>query len=166
VGKRRPRQSGRPCGLTDGDCPGALITVDVLVHPQIVGIRVRSEHEVKYRLCGWPLLPDGTVIYYAHGGDEAIARAVVEVFKGCISDVLVYKESDRRKGIGSALYKRSRPTSAGHYSRAGSGRRLGESSGQAGADGNCAACSESPRAAFPPTLIALRRRGQHLRKES
>jgi hypothetical protein len=41
------------------------------------------------------------VIYYAHAGDEAIARAVVEVFKGCISDVLVYKESDRRKGIGS-----------------------------------------------------------------
>jgi hypothetical protein len=38
-------------------------------------------------------------------GDEAIARAVVEVFKGCISDVLVYKESNRRKGIGSAHYK-------------------------------------------------------------
>ena len=33
------------------------------------------------------------------------SRAVVEVFKGCISDVLVYKESNRRKGIGSAHYE-------------------------------------------------------------
>jgi hypothetical protein len=32
-----------------------LITVDVLVHPQTVGVRVRSEHEVAYRLCGWPI---------------------------------------------------------------------------------------------------------------
>jgi hypothetical protein len=38
-------------------------------------------------------------------GDEAIARAVVEVFKGRISDVLVYRESNRLKGIGSAHYK-------------------------------------------------------------
>src|SRR5262249_5181562 len=33
-----------------------------------------------------------------------VARAVVQVFKGCISDVLVYKEANRRKGIASALY--------------------------------------------------------------
>jgi hypothetical protein len=48
---------------------------------------------------------DGTVIYYAHAGDEAIARAVAHVFKGCIDDVLVYRETDRRRGIASALYK-------------------------------------------------------------
>jgi hypothetical protein len=58
-----------------------------------------------YTVTRSPLQADGTVIYYAHAGDEAIARAVVEVFKGCISDVLVYKDSNRRKGIGSALYK-------------------------------------------------------------
>ena len=44
------------------------------------------------------------MIYYVHAGDEAIARAVVQVFKGCIDDVLVYKDSNRRKGIGTALY--------------------------------------------------------------
>ena len=52
-----------------------------------------------------PRQTDGTVIYYAHAGDEAIARAVVRVFRGCIDDVLVYKESNRRRGIASAFYK-------------------------------------------------------------
>jgi len=91
---------------------------------------------------------------------------VVEVFKGCISDVLVYKESDRLKGIGSALYKLIEADIGWPLQPSRIRSRLGESSGQAGADGNCAACSESARAAFPPTLIALRRRDQHLRKES
>jgi hypothetical protein len=50
-----------------------------------------------------PLQADRTVIYYVHAGDEAIVRAVVQVFKGCIDDVLVDKESNRRKGIASAL---------------------------------------------------------------
>ena len=58
-----------------------------------------------YMVARSPLQGDGTIIYYAHAGDEAIARAVVEVFKGCINDVLVYKESTRRKGIASALYR-------------------------------------------------------------
>src|SRR5215472_11649997 len=57
-----------------------------------------------YTITCSPLQADGTVIYYAHAGDEAIARAVVQVFKGCIDDVLVYKDSNRRKGIGTALY--------------------------------------------------------------
>jgi hypothetical protein len=30
---------------------------------------------------------------------------VLQVFKGCISDVLVYREADRRRGIASALYR-------------------------------------------------------------
>lgn len=58
-----------------------------------------------YTVTRSPLQTDGTVIYYAHAGDEAIARAVVRVFRGCIDDVLVYKESNRRRGIASALYK-------------------------------------------------------------
>jgi hypothetical protein len=44
------------------------------------------------------------VAYYAHAGDILVARAVLQVFKGCISDVLVYRQSDRRRGIASALY--------------------------------------------------------------
>jgi hypothetical protein len=66
---------------------------------------IRDRFGTTYAVTRSTLHADGTVIYYAHAGDEAIARAVVEVFKGCISDVLVYKESDRLKGIGSALYK-------------------------------------------------------------
>src|SRR5215467_150319 len=66
---------------------------------------IRDRTGTTYAVTRSTLHADGTVIYYAHAGDEAIARAVVEVFKGCISDVLVYKESNRRKGIGSALYK-------------------------------------------------------------
>jgi hypothetical protein len=58
-----------------------------------------------YAVTRSPLRGDATVIYYAHAGDEIIARAVVQVFKGCISDVLVYNESNRRKGIASALYR-------------------------------------------------------------
>ena len=58
-----------------------------------------------YTVTRSPLQGDGTIIYYAHAGDEAIARAVVRVFRGCIDDVLVYKESNRRRGIASAFYK-------------------------------------------------------------
>ena len=32
----------------------------------------------------------------AHAGDILVARAVLQVFKGCISDVLVYRQADRR----------------------------------------------------------------------
>jgi len=45
------------------------------------------------------------VAYYAHAGDILVARAVLEVFKGCISDVLIYRQVDRRRGIPSALYR-------------------------------------------------------------
>jgi|SRR5215469_1617859 len=37
------------------------------------------------------------VVYYSLAGDEAMARAVVRVFRGCISDVVVYKESNGGK---------------------------------------------------------------------
>jgi len=65
---------------------------------------IRDRFGTEYTVTRSPLQADGTVIYYAHAGDEFIARAVVQVFKGCISDVLVYKDSNRRKGIGTALY--------------------------------------------------------------
>ena len=39
------------------------------------------------------------------GLSRADLVAVVHVFKGCIDDVLVYKDSNRRRGIASALYR-------------------------------------------------------------
>ena len=72
---------------------------------------------VLWRLSRLKIAPDGeeeygsdtpadeTEVYYARSGDEAIARAAVRVFRGCIDDVLVYKESNRRRGIATALYK-------------------------------------------------------------
>jgi len=47
----------------------------------------------------------GHIAYYALAGEMPVARAVVNAFKGCISNVLVYKVSDRRRGIASALYR-------------------------------------------------------------
>ena len=57
---------------------------------------------------------------------------MVRVFRGCIDDVLVYKESNRRRGIASAFYKliedelgrplkssRSDPGKAGRSGRVG-----------------------------------------------
>jgi hypothetical protein len=55
---------------------------------------IRDRFGTTYAVTRSTLHADGTVICYAHAGEEAIARAVVEVFKGCISDVLVCKEAD------------------------------------------------------------------------
>ena len=44
------------------------------------------------------------LIYYAFAGDVSVARAVLRVDKGCISDVLVHRKADRRRGIATALY--------------------------------------------------------------
>jgi hypothetical protein len=46
----------------------------------------------------------GALLYYVHAGEVLVARAVLRFFKGCIDDVLVYREADRRRGIASALY--------------------------------------------------------------
>jgi hypothetical protein len=34
-----------------------------------------------------------------------VARAVLQVAKGCISEVLVYHQANRHRGIASALYR-------------------------------------------------------------
>ena len=44
------------------------------------------------------------LIYNAFAGDVSVARAVLRVDKGCISDVLVHRKADRRRGIATALY--------------------------------------------------------------
>ena len=43
------------------------------------------------------------LIYNAFAGDVSVARAVLRVDKGCISDVLVHRKADRRRGIATAL---------------------------------------------------------------
>jgi len=60
---------------------------------------------VTYTVTRSPLQADGTVIYHVFNGTDLVARAVLRFFKSCIDDVLVYKESNRRRGIASALYK-------------------------------------------------------------
>jgi hypothetical protein len=44
------------------------------------------------------------VVYYVYAGNLSVARAVLRVDLGCISDVLVYRREDRRRGIATALY--------------------------------------------------------------
>jgi hypothetical protein len=46
----------------------------------------------------------GAIVYYVHAGELLVARAVLQIYKGSISDVLVYRQADRRRGICSALY--------------------------------------------------------------
>jgi hypothetical protein len=46
----------------------------------------------------------GAMVYHVHAGELLVARAVPQIYKGCISDVLVYRQIDRRRGICSALY--------------------------------------------------------------
>jgi hypothetical protein len=48
---------------------------------------------------------DGAVIYYVLNGEIQVARALVMTEKPSVSDVLVYRRQDRRRGIGSALYR-------------------------------------------------------------
>src|SRR5215813_4151767 len=65
---------------------------------------IRDRFGTEYTVTRSPLQADGTVIYYAHAGDEFIARAVVQVFKGCISDVFVYMYFFRRRGTGTSPF--------------------------------------------------------------
>jgi hypothetical protein len=46
----------------------------------------------------------GAMVYHVHAGQLLVARAVLQIYKDCISDVLVYRQADRRRGICSALY--------------------------------------------------------------
>ena len=59
-----------------------------------------------YAVKRWPH-GGGTVVYYvlALAGDAVVARALLQVAKGCISEVLVYHRANRRRGIASALYR-------------------------------------------------------------
>jgi len=58
---------------------------------------------ITYTVTRTPLRANA-VIYNAFAGDVSVARAVLRVEKGCISDVLVYRKADRRRGIATAMY--------------------------------------------------------------
>ena len=49
-------------------------------------------------------LVGGRIIYTARVGDTVVARAVLDPRRGAVTDVLVYREADRRRGIASAIY--------------------------------------------------------------
>jgi len=59
-----------------------------------------------YAVKRWPL-GEGTVVYYvlALAGNAVIARAVLQITRACVTEVLVYHQSNRRRGIASALYR-------------------------------------------------------------
>jgi hypothetical protein len=60
-----------------------------------------------YEVTSQPL-GDGTAEYYVRaniGDDELVARALVNILRCCVTNVLVYHEADRRRGIASALYR-------------------------------------------------------------
>ena len=114
-----------------------------------------------YTVKRWPH-GDGTMLYYvlSLAGNALVARAVLQIGKGCISEVLVYHHANRRRGIASALYRLieaeiGRPLVPSRIrSRAGRAFWAARRQGQL----------KSARAAFPPALVALRR-GQHRREK-
>jgi len=124
---------------------------------------------VLWRLSRLKIAPDGeeeygsdppadeTEVYYLRSGDEAIARAAVRVFRGCIDDVLVYKESNRHT---SALYS----LNEGGLGQPLRPSRIRSKSGRAFRASRRREQLKSARSALPPAVVALGR-GQHLRKE-
>ena len=66
----------------------------------LVGIvdSISDKFGITYTVTRTPL-GTNAVVYYA-----SVARAVLRVDKGFVSDVLVYRKEDRRRGIASALY--------------------------------------------------------------
>jgi hypothetical protein len=69
-------------------------------------VQIVDRFGITYAVKSWPL-GEGAVVYYvlAFGGNAVVARAALQVAKGCISEVLVYHQADRRRGIASALYR-------------------------------------------------------------
>ena len=59
-----------------------------------------------YAVKRWPL-GNGATVYYvlSRSGDAVVARAVLQVVRCCVSEILVYHRANRRRGIASALYR-------------------------------------------------------------
>jgi ribosomal protein S18 acetylase RimI-like enzyme len=50
------------------------------------------------------MIAAGTIVYTAHADDVMVARAVLHPMRGAVTEILVHRETDRRRGIASALY--------------------------------------------------------------
>ena len=46
----------------------------------------------------------GAIIYTAQAKDVLIARAVMHPMRGAVTEILIHREADRRRGIATALY--------------------------------------------------------------
>ena len=59
-----------------------------------------------YAVKCWPH-GDGSMLYYVLSldGNAVVARAVLQLAKGCVSEVLIYHQANRHRGIASALYR-------------------------------------------------------------
>ena len=67
-------------------------------------MQIEDRFGTTYTVKRWPL-GDGSMVYYVLAGDDVIARAVLKVLRGCVTDVLVYHQVNRRRGIATALYR-------------------------------------------------------------
>jgi hypothetical protein len=67
-------------------------------------MQIADRFGTTYTVKRWPL-GDGSMVYYVLAGDDVIARAVLKVVKGCVTEVLVYHQANRRRGIATALYR-------------------------------------------------------------
>jgi hypothetical protein len=67
-------------------------------------VQIVDRFGTTYAVKRWPL-GEGSLVYYvlALTGDAVVARAVLHVVQGCITEVLVYHQANRRRGIASAL---------------------------------------------------------------
>jgi len=136
-------------------------------------VQIVDRFGTSYTVKRWPN-GDGTMLYYVLSldGDAVVARAVLQPFRGCVTDVLVYHQANRRRGVATALYPLieadlGRPLVPSRI-RSLAGRRSGWRGNGLGQLLRVSSLqrSKSARTAIPPALIALGRRGQHLRNES
>jgi hypothetical protein len=69
-------------------------------------VQIVDRFGTTYAVKRWPLSDDSTVYYVLSlAGDAVVARAVLQVVRGCVTEVLVYNQTNRRRGIASALYR-------------------------------------------------------------
>jgi hypothetical protein len=69
-------------------------------------VQIVDRFGTTYAVKRWPLSDDATVYYVLSlAGDAVVARAVLQVVRGCVTEVLVYHQANRRRGIESALYR-------------------------------------------------------------
>jgi hypothetical protein len=69
-------------------------------------VQIVDRFGTTYAVKRWAL-GNGATVYYvlSLAGDAVVARAVLQVVRCCVSEILVYHRANRRRGIASALYR-------------------------------------------------------------